>query len=98
MKLKVLDESHQFLLQQLCEQYADVESCREKIRMIGRFESYYDKEGNHMFRKSAPLLALEDADRRYQKTLELFGLTPVTMSKVQPIDEPEKEPGAEFFS
>lgn len=97
-RLKILDPAHQFVLHQLSEQHGDVEACREAIRKFGRFESYYDKDGNQLRRKSAALLALEDADRRFQKTLELCGLTPVTINKVQPIDDDgESEPGSEFF-
>ncbi len=95
--LKTLAPSHQFLLEQACNQGADVKACRKAMKKYGRFESYYDKQGNELHRKSAACLALEDADRRWQRTLELLGLTPISQNKVEKVDPGTKEKGSEFF-
>lgn len=95
--MRTLTSSLWFAIKQACEAYADVHACRQAMDKYGRFESYCDKDGNLLHRKSAACLALESAEPRLSNALEKLGLTATSRNKVQPVDEEENEPGSEFF-
>ncbi len=111
--MNVLTISDGIALETLCEAYADLRSAREslskpitiqgeggkslQLAAAGELTYITFGKGGPMVRNRPELALIADAERRLKASLSDFGLTPASRSKIQVLDDEEKDSQEEDF-
>lgn len=95
----VLTVADSLALERLCDCYADILDCQEKIAKDGRVYKTVDAQGNTLIKGNPAVGQLRAADAQFKSYLVEFGLTPAARTKitVNNDDNEKTDPLAEFF-
>ncbi|HBP27933.1 MAG TPA: phage terminase small subunit P27 family [Advenella kashmirensis] len=98
-QMGVLTIADSLALERLCDCYADILECQEKIKEHGRIYTTVDAQENTLIKGNPAVGQLRAADSQFKSYLVEFGLTPAARTKitVNPDDNEKDDPLAEFF-
>ncbi len=98
-KRKILTPEDGAALAELCQAWAEVRTLEDDVGKNGRFQRVETSTGDTKRAINPNWPALLGARKHLEKWLEQCGLTNLTRSRVQPIEEKkdDKDPAAEFF-
>ncbi len=98
-ELRTLTPQDGFILEEICETYCEIHTLQKDVQHCGRFQRVETSTGDTKRSSNPNTIQLSVARKHYKSLLEQAGLTPLSRSKIQPIEEPSTgaDPAAKYF-
>lgn len=98
-EMRILTLADEFALELLVEIYAEWQEHKDALKK-GRYRTMKATSGSKKIVVHAAQVWVASAQQRFERMLAHFGLSPMTRSRINPLDDPDsgkKDPTAKFF-